>query len=68
MVPDPGSTIAELSTLSARLDELTKRVTALAETYRETPDSRIAAALFGAERSLHAALRALERATDQLKT
>lgn len=66
-MPDPGSTLAELSTLTARLDELTKRVTDLAEAYRTTPDSRISSALFAAERSLHAAGRALERATEQVR-
>lgn len=67
-VPDPGSTLGELSTVSAQLEELAQRVTAAAERYRETPDSRIAADLFAAERALHGALRSLHRAAESLRT
>lgn len=66
-MPDAGPTLAELSTISARLEELTKRVTELAERYRSTPDSKIASDLFGAERALDVARRSLLRAEEQLK-
>lgn len=65
--PDPASTLGELSTLAAQLDELTKRVTALAESYADTPDSRVAADLFAVERALHGARRSLHRAAQLLE-
>ena len=64
---DPASTLAELSTLVTRLEELSKRVTDVAEQYSGTPDSRIASDLFSAERALHGAHRSLLRAAEQLK-
>lgn len=66
-MPDTGSTLAELSTVATRLDELTRRVTMVAEQFAETPDSRIAADLFAAERALLGAQRSIQRAADQLK-
>jgi hypothetical protein len=57
---------AELSTLRAQVDELTRRVVAVASRYDETPDSAVAADLFAAERSLVSARRQLDRAAAHL--
>ncbi|MBI2168728.1 MAG: hypothetical protein HYU28_04395, partial [Actinobacteria bacterium] len=65
-VPDPHSSLSELSTLSTQLDELSKRITAVADAYSDSPDSRVASDLFAAERSLHAVKRALNRASETL--
>ncbi|HEY7438619.1 MAG TPA: hypothetical protein VIC35_04430 [Acidimicrobiia bacterium] len=54
---------AELSTLRSQLDDLAQRVVAVADHYRDTPDSAIMAELDATERSLGAALRTLARAT-----
>ena len=59
----PGSDSALLSSIVAQVEELTKRVTDLAETYGSTPDSAIAAEMFAAERALVTARRSLERAS-----
>jgi hypothetical protein len=58
----PSSDHAELSTLRSQLEELTERVTRVAERYGKTPDSSIAFDLFAAERSLTAARRSLDKA------
>jgi hypothetical protein len=58
----PGSDTALLSSLVSQVEDLTRRVTALAETYGSTPDSAIASEMFAAERALITARRALERA------
>ncbi len=52
---------AELSTLQSQLDDVTRRVVAVSDGYRDTPDSAIVAELDTAERSLLAAGRALDR-------
>jgi hypothetical protein len=52
---------AELSTLQSQLDDITRRVVAVSDGYRDTPDSAIVAELDTAERNLLAAGRALER-------
>lgn len=52
---------AELSSLTASLDELTRRVTALAESARAADEQDLAADLFAVERSLTGALRRLGR-------
>lgn len=57
---------AELSTLRAQIDELVRRVVAVADHYDDTPDSAVTADLFAAERSLVAARRQLDRATTHL--
>jgi hypothetical protein len=59
------SDLAELSSLRAQLEELTTRVVAVAERY-DTPDSAIAADLFGVERSLVGATRTIDRAIARL--
>ena len=59
----PGSSdFAELSSLKAQLDELTARVVAVGDRYRDTDDSAIAAELDQAERALLGAYRSLDRA------
>jgi hypothetical protein len=59
------SDLAELSSLRAQLEDLTARVVAVAERY-DTPDSAIAADLFGVERSLVGATRTIGRAISRL--
>ncbi len=57
---------AELSTVRAQVDDLIRRVVAVAEHYDDSADSAVAADLFAAERSLVAARRQLERASAHL--
>jgi hypothetical protein len=64
----PRSDTALLSSIVSQVEELTKRVTDLAETYGSTPDSAIASELFAAERSLVTARRSLERASRFMDT
>ena len=61
--PTQESDRAELSTVRAQVDDLTRRVLAVAEHYDDTADSAVAADLFAAERSLSAARRQLDRAS-----
>ncbi len=61
-----GSDLAELSTLRTQIEELTTRVLAVADHYEGTSDSAVAGDLFGVERALVTARRALDRATDAL--
>jgi hypothetical protein len=61
-----GSAHAELSTLHSQIEELTERIIAVADRYRDTPDSAITAELDGAERNLLTARRAVERAQHNL--
>jgi hypothetical protein len=61
-----SSDFAELSSLRAQLDELTTRVVAVGDRYRDTDDSAIAAELDQAERALLGAVRALDRAAGML--
>ena len=60
------SDLAELSTVRAQVDDLIRRVLAVAEHYDDTDDSAVAADLFSAERSLLAARRQLDRASAHL--
>jgi hypothetical protein len=60
------SDLAELSTVRAQIEDLVRRVIAVAEHYDDQEDSAVAADLFGAERSLLAARRQLERAAAHL--
>lgn len=60
------SDLAELSSLRAQLDDLRKRVEAIASRYHETPDSGVAAALFEAERAMLSGGRSLDRAIASL--
>jgi hypothetical protein len=64
----PASEVALLSSIISQIEDLTRRVTDLAETYGSTPDSAIASEMFAAERALVTARRALERATRFLES
>jgi uncharacterized protein (UPF0335 family) len=57
---------AECSAARSQLDELIERIERIADQYRETSDSQIAADLDQAERGLVMARRSLERAMDVL--
>jgi hypothetical protein len=61
-----GSSRAELSTLHSQVEELTTRVVAVADRYRDSPDSAITAELDAAERNLLTARRAIERALKEV--
>jgi hypothetical protein len=61
-----SSDFAELSTLRTQVEELTTRVVAVGDRYRDTDDSAIAAELDQAERALRGAVRALDRAGGML--
>jgi hypothetical protein len=61
-----ASDFAELSSLRAQLEELTIRIVAVGDRYRDSDDSAIAGELDQAERTLLAAIRSLERATGML--
>jgi hypothetical protein len=61
-----SSDLAALSSISAQLDELRSRITAMAERYGTTPDSAIAADLYSVERALLTAARAIQRASANL--
>jgi len=63
----PGSDTALLSSIVAQIEDLTRRVTALADSYGTTPDSAIAAELYAAERALITARRALERSARSME-
>jgi Mg2+ and Co2+ transporter CorA len=58
--------MAALSSIATQIEDLERRVTEMAERYGESPDSAIATELFGVERSLAGARRALQRASDAL--
>ncbi|MDZ4826589.1 MAG: hypothetical protein SGJ13_09020 [Actinomycetota bacterium] len=58
--------LALLSSIAAQIDELAARVTDMAERYGRTPDSSVASELFGAERSLLASRRQIDRARSTL--
>jgi hypothetical protein len=60
------SDFAELSSLRAQLEELTVRVVAVGDRYRDTDDSAIAGEIDQAERALLGAVRSLDRATGML--
>jgi hypothetical protein len=60
------SDLAELSSLRAQVDEITRRVVQMADGYRDTEDSAVASELDQGERSLTTARRALDRAATNL--
>jgi hypothetical protein len=60
----PSSDFAELSSLRAQLEELTARIVAVGDRYRDTDDSAVCGELDQAERSLLAARRSVDRAVD----
>jgi len=57
---------AELSTISAQLDDLARRVEIVGDHYRASPDSQASNDIDLAERSIVAARRAIARATRAL--
>jgi hypothetical protein len=61
-----SSDLAVLSSITAQVDELSRRITALAESYGGTPDSAVASELFSTERAFTTARRSLDRATTLL--
>jgi hypothetical protein len=61
-----SSDFAELSSLRAQLEELTGRVVAVGDRYRDTDDSAVAAELDQAERALLGARRTLDRVVGML--
>jgi hypothetical protein len=56
---------AELSALSSSLDELTRRLTAVAEQAGAEEADELASELYAVERSLQGALRRLQRVADR---
>lgn len=58
---------AALSALSTSLDELTARLTAIADSYQRTAHTDVADALYDVERSLLTAGRKLERLLRSLR-
>ena len=61
-----SSDFAELSSLKAQLEELTSRVVAVGDRYRDSDDSAISSEVDQAERALLGAVRSLDRATGLL--
>ena len=61
-----SSDLASLSSITAQVDELSRRITALAESYGQTPDSAIAGELYSTERAFATARRSLDRAATLL--
>jgi hypothetical protein len=61
-----ASDLATISSIVTQIDELTRRITEIAERYGETPDSAVASELFATERALTTARRSLDRATGLL--
>ena len=66
-VPTPPVPGAELSSLSTALDELARRVTAMADGLANTSADWVAQDLFAVERSLGAARRRLATLNDRLR-
>jgi hypothetical protein len=62
-----SSDAAELSSLRAQLEDLTRRLVAVGDTYRESDDSAITGEVDQAERALLAARRSVDRAIDLLQ-
>ena len=60
------SNAAELATVRSQVEELTRRVEAVADQYRDTADSQLAADLYTAERQLIGARRALDKVINSL--
>ena len=59
-----SSSAAELSSLATALEELTRRLTAIAEGYERAKRDDVAVELYRAERALDGARRTLERVVD----
>jgi type II secretory pathway component PulK len=65
-VMSASSDRAELSTLRSQLEELARRVEAVADGYEDTADSQIASDLYAAERTMISARRAVDKAIGAL--
>ncbi|MGO9875034.1 MAG: hypothetical protein ACLPVY_14665 [Acidimicrobiia bacterium] len=63
-----SSDLALLSSIGAQLEDIANRITEMAERYGATPDSAVAAELYGAERGVFGASRSLDRARGYLET
>ena len=57
---------AQLSSLSTALDDLTQRITDLADGYQGSPREDVASDLYDVERNLQAAARRLRALVDRL--
>lgn len=57
-----SSAAAELSSISAQVEDLMKRITSMGDQYRATPDSQFVTECNSVERSLMSAIRAIDRA------
>jgi hypothetical protein len=66
MSRDSKATAAQLSSLATALEDLTKRITALAESHANTPDDGVAHDLYRVERALIEAHRRLARTADTI--
>jgi len=67
-VPSPATVPApELSSVATALDDLNRRVTAIAEQLANTQADWVAQDLFAVERSLRAALRRLATLNERLR-
>jgi hypothetical protein len=64
MSRDSSGTAAQLSSLATALEDLTRRITSLAEAHAETPHDGLAQDLYKVERALIEAHRRLTRAAD----
>ena len=65
MASRPAIDTAQLSSLSTALDDLSKRVTELADEYHGSPREDVAADLYEVERHLMAASRRLKALVDR---
>jgi hypothetical protein len=57
-----SSDLAELSTVRSQVEDLARRVEAVADRYEDTADSQIASDLYAAERTLVSARRSVDKA------
>jgi hypothetical protein len=64
---DPASPRAELSSIATALDELTRRVTRIAERSAGTDLEWLATDLYEGERALREARRRLDRSVERLR-
>ncbi len=64
MIADMTPSRAELSSLATALEEMTRRVTGLADDYARLERDEVAGELYAVERSLAAAARRLARVVD----
>lgn len=62
-----ASDFAEISSVRAQLEDLTRRVVTVGDCYRDSDDSAISSELDQAERALLAAVRGLERVANLLQ-